>query len=130
MTSGKCHARQCTVNRSALTLRPNEPFRRWLQSVRPQRPGTRPNHPWLEANVYLLPEWETRDELNRIVETHCEAMFAAALSAWHDEPRDWPSDRSVARFREWFEIHVTSVVVDLAGDEPLRHDEQTAGSMD
>jgi hypothetical protein len=39
-----------------------------------------------------------------------------------DEPA-WPTDRTYALFRQWFDLEVHSVVLDLVAGEPLVGDE-------
>jgi hypothetical protein len=35
----------------------------------------------------------------------------------------WPTERTYAAFREWFDVEVHSVVIDLVAGEPLLDDE-------
>jgi len=50
------------VNRSAIVVRPAQPFLDWLHRVDPTSAQLTLEDLRREATIYLLPEWETEDE--------------------------------------------------------------------
>jgi hypothetical protein len=51
-----------TVNRSAIVVRPGQPFLDWLHRVDPTSAHLTLDDLRLEPAVYLLPEWESNEE--------------------------------------------------------------------
>jgi hypothetical protein len=51
-----------TVNRSALVVKPAQPFLDWLHRVDPTSVHLTVDDVRLEPTIYLLPEWDTEDE--------------------------------------------------------------------
>ena len=73
-----------------------------------------------EPGLYLLPEYETREEAIGLLEQGYEEIFCSELETWSTDPDTWPSPRSLALFQEWFAFRF----FDLVGDqeqEPLAH---------
>jgi hypothetical protein len=50
------------VNRSAIVVRPAQPFLDWLHRVDPTSAQLTLEDLGREPTIYLLPEWETEDE--------------------------------------------------------------------
>ena len=55
-----------TINRSALVVKPAQPFLEWLHRVDPTSTHLTLDHVRLEPTIYLLPEWETGQEALKI----------------------------------------------------------------
>ena len=51
-----------TINRSALVVKPAQPFLDWLHRVDPTSTHLTLDDLRLEPTIYLLPEWDTEDE--------------------------------------------------------------------
>ena len=72
-----------------------------------------------EPYVYLLPEWEEREERRRILQDFWPALFEAMLECWVRDEEHWPKERSFQMFQTRFEVQLSSIVEDLQPDEPL-----------
>lgn len=98
------------VNRSALVVRPKQPFLDWAAQldsfvVLPDTHG--------EQSVYLLPMWDTGREAEKILKKVYATVFELELFDWHTNKSDWPKKRNLETFREWFHVEMHSFVQDL-----------------
>lgn len=109
-----------SVNRSALVVRPKQPFVDWINSVDTTSPVTL-EQACDEPSVYLLPVCDTEKDLAKVLRVVYEEIFEDELWNWYTDPKCWPKDRSFAVFRRWFNWQWHSMVVDLCGD-PLIHE--------
>lgn len=108
------------VNRSAVIVRPKQPFLDWCRKDDAEGLAEgvfKQLHE--EPQIYLLPEYEDSESQQGILEDYWPALFEAMLEGWVTEESMWPKKRSFKMFREWFEITMTSTVLDLDLDEPL-----------
>lgn len=107
------------LNRSAVIVRPAQPFMDWAagldeSEVLPDPAG--------EQTVYLVPELEDDDQGMRVLRRMWPVIFEAELEGWHTVEADWPQNRTFGMFRKWFTVEWHSVIEDL-GDRPLVDDE-------
>ena len=108
------------VNRSAIVVRPAQPFLDWLHRVDPTSAQLTLEDLRREPTIYLLPEWETEDEaLEHLAEVSSE-IFIEQLNGWYRVPSVWPEDRELNAFLRWFDCSFHSMVFDVC-DERLRH---------
>ncbi len=83
------------LNRCAVSVEPRQPFIDWAKQVEPDQalpPGA------FEPGLYLLPEYETREEAIGLLEQGYEEIFCAELEAWSTDPATWPCSRSGSPF--------------------------------
>ena len=108
-----------TINRFAVLLVPSEEFLRWIESCPGSETVTSRDNFQREPTAYLIPE--IGDEPGQYVQRHYKRMLIEELTGWSTDEADWPKDLSFRAFRSMFDIHVTSMVFDLAS-EPLERD--------
>ena len=114
------------LNRNALMLRYKDPAIRWLNEVDPSPQGQEIT--LADANgertVYLVDDrlGESPRALERWLKVHYAALFERELEAWYTDPMLWPEDRTLARFRDWFDVELHTVLIDL-GTEALREED-------
>lgn len=106
------------LNRAALIVRPAKSFLDRAAGL--DDSGLVPS-PDDEQTVYLVPEFEDDDEREAILKAVWAELFERELLDWHMDPEDWPQNRTLAMFREWFRIEMHSIVEDLV-DGPLEDD--------
>jgi hypothetical protein len=111
-----------TINRTAIVVRPGQPFLDWLHGADPTSIELRLEDLRREPTVYLLPEFENDGEVREYLEEVCGQIFEEQLDGWYRVPSSWPSQRDLDAFDHWFEWSFHSVVVDLC-DEPLLQEE-------
>jgi hypothetical protein len=108
------------INRSALVVRPAQPFLDWLHHVDRTSAHLTLDELRLEPTIYLLPEWETEEEaLQRLAEVSNE-LFEEQLNGWYRVPSMWPTTRDLKTFLLWFDCSFHSMIFDVS-DERLRH---------
>src|SRR5687768_12695701 len=104
------------LNRAAILLRYKEPAVRWINETSIARGHG--SIPLAEANqertVYLISDEEadTADTVERWVQANYLALFEAELEGWYTDVDLWPEDRSLEKFKEWFEVECHSMIVD------------------
>jgi hypothetical protein len=107
------------INRAAVILRYKEPAVVWINEADPcERDGpitlTAANE---ERTVYLIGDEaaDTGATLERWIQQNYRQLFESELEGWYTDPTLWPKDRSLDRFREWFDVECHTVLVDTVG---------------
>jgi hypothetical protein len=67
--------------------------------------------------LYLIPDYETEDEAEAILEDVYKAIFEAKLDDLHRDTGTGPEERTYAMFRKWFEVRFYPLIQDLVGEE-------------
>ena len=110
-----------TVNRVSVVVEPKEPFLAWTRSLKTASPIDEMSPDDL-TSVFLVDA--NGDDFDRaeILGRHWHAMFDEQLFSWHTDQRDWPTNRTLDLFLEWFDVRVVELVYDL-GEGILDHDD-------
>ncbi len=102
------------LNRMAAVLKPKQPMLDWLQAS----PGW--DHPLTlaelrgdECLVLLTPDFDFVSDSRRYVEQHFRQVFELELGGWFQDPALWPKPLTLRLFREWFDIELHSMLIDL-----------------
>ena len=106
------------LNRSALVVKPKQPFLEWLHAADPTSQRLTLADLSRESTIYLIPECDTPADVEDVLYELCEAIFIEQLAGWYTDRKAWPRDRGFDAFRRWFEYQHHSMLVDLS-DEPL-----------
>src|SRR6516225_363388 len=69
------------------------------------------------GSAFLLPEFELEEDVREWIEENATWLFEFQLTAWSDDESSWPATRDLKTFREWFQIDIHSIVVDVADDD-------------
>jgi hypothetical protein len=107
-----------TLNRSALVVKPKQPFLEWLHAADPTNHGLTLPDLSREPTIYLIPECDTPIDVEDVLQELCDEIFCGQLAGWYTDTDSWPTDRSFQAFRRWFDYQHHSMLVDLC-DEPL-----------
>lgn len=101
------------VKRTALVIKPKGPYIEWANSL--EEGGVKLGEDFEpEHRIYLVEEVTGYEvDVEAMVAPHHEFIFAEELNAWHRLEHDWPAQRDLATFLEWFEVEYHSVVIDL-----------------
>jgi hypothetical protein len=111
------------INRSAILVKPAQPFLDWLHQVDPTSARLKLDDLRLEPTIYLLPECESKEEAIECLGEVCTEIFEEQLDGWYRVPSAWPAERDLNAFLLlWFEWSLHSMIVDL-GDDPIGHEE-------
>ncbi len=105
-----------SVNRSALIVRPREPFIQWARSVDDEAAKFTAADLRREVTVYLIPEFDDYDHAEELLRDCSIAIFENELWGWTTDENAWPTDRTYEMFRQWFDIEINSMIIDLCHD--------------
>jgi hypothetical protein len=111
-----------TINRSALIVKPAQPFLDWLHQVDPTSARLTLEDLQREPTIYLLPECDSQDQAIEYQGMSVSNIFEEHLDGWYRVPAVWPKQRDLPTFQRWFEFSFHSMIVDLC-DDVLEHEE-------
>ena len=109
------------INRSILIVKAKQPFRQWLQSL-PDPANYTLEQINQDNAAYLLPQYDADDDRKKLLRRYFGLIFEEQLSSWWRDETDWPAQRDMKTFIQWFDVEFHSVVLDLV-DKPLLHEE-------
>ncbi len=107
-----------TLNRSAVVVKPGQPFVDWLHTADPTSCHLSLQDLTREPTIYLLPDCDTQAELDAALRERCEEIFIEQLAGWFNDETAWPQDLGFETFCRWFDLQHHSMLVDLC-DDPL-----------
>lgn len=108
------------INRAAIVVRPGRPYVEWASQLDDEAPehakdlGKR-------VSIYLVGEDPDEREETAPLERYVKKIFEAELAAWSIDRADWPKERTMAMFLQWFDVARESVVTDLESG-PIKHE--------
>jgi hypothetical protein len=111
-----------TINRSAIVVRPAQPFLDWLHRVDPTSAHLELEDLQREPTIYLVAECDCQEQAMEHLGESVRDIFEEQLNGWYRVPAVWPVKRDVTTFHSWFEISFHSMIVDLC-DNVLQHEE-------
>ena len=89
------------LNRSAVAVRPKQPFLDWVNSVESDSSVTADD---LQKTLYLVPDYENPEDAEKVLKRVYDDIFCRELRGWYTLESLWPQDRSLRVFKQWFEI--------------------------
>ena len=95
---------------------PRQPFVDWLNSIDREGPPATLEALRHDPEAILVPEFESEEEGNRLVDHLSGELFEHLLMEWHTNPDDWPPTRDMKTFREWFDVRCLPMVFDQVGE--------------
>lgn len=122
--AGLGRTKMSAVNRSLILVRPRAPFRDWVGQS-----GAGSGVPNADLDLllsaptaYLTAEITDEDDLGRRIENDYPRIFEQQLTSWDPDDRTWPIDRSLEKFRQWFDVELCPSVLDMADEELMRRE--------
>jgi hypothetical protein len=113
------------INRSLLIVKPKQPFLDWTQTLDDEDKSISLEEITKDSAAYLVPElWQDSDE-QELLESCYRVLFELQLEGWWTDEADWPKERNLKMFLDWFEVEFHSLVFDLC-DDPIRAIEDAA----
>jgi len=106
------------INRAVVVLTPKQPYADWANRTRDEAPPTSLEETRRSAIAFLIPGFELTQDMERYISDHAEEMFTRALADWDEDRSRWPQRRNHLLLREWFDVDLHDLVIDLAV-EPL-----------
>ena len=105
------------VNRAIMLVRLKQPFVDWINSIEKPHGKLTVESVNRESHVYLIPEHDTPQELELIIQDLYPDIFKTELASFDRSRRHWPKTRDYQTFLSWFDIEVHSMVFDPYDDE-------------
>jgi hypothetical protein len=102
-----------SINRNAIVVKPKKEFFDWINYLYPENMI----HKKEEANIYLIRERDSNEEIERWISRNFDLLFQNELNDWHTDENDWPQKRTYKLFKEWFDFEIHSMVLDLEETE-------------
>ena len=99
------------TNRSALFITPKKPFKEWAKLYN-ESPIDDLNQRLNEKHVYLI-EWFHKDDIVDVLKPYYIEIFEFELLSWNSYKSEWPQNRSLELFLEWFEVKFVDDLYDL-----------------
>ncbi|MFC1512209.1 hypothetical protein ACFL5H_03330 [Candidatus Latescibacterota bacterium] len=104
------------INRSLLIIKAKHPFLDWLKSL-PEPANISLEEVNWENSAFLLQDHDPEDQ-EEVLAHYYDIIFENELMGWWTDKEDWPKNRDLTLFKEWFDFEFHSMVFDLV-DEPL-----------
>jgi hypothetical protein len=102
-----------SVNRTAVIIRPKQPFVDWLNSIPGESTDNTLEKISRENTTFLIPEFDYPKDSLAYVKKNYSYLFEFELFGWYMAEELWPKKRTWKIFQEWFEIEINSSVFDL-----------------
>jgi hypothetical protein len=99
------------VNRCAVGIYPSQKLLDWARALDMDVAGAS------EPCLYLIPDYDTQEEAEAMLQEVYEAIFEAELDYWYRDTAAWPAERTYEVFRKWFEVRFYPLIQDLVGEE-------------
>jgi hypothetical protein len=71
------------LNRSALVIKPKQPFLDWLHTTDPTSLHLTLPDLLLEPTIYRIPECDTNEDVEEVLRELCEEIFEEQLAGWY-----------------------------------------------
>lgn len=105
-----------SINRNAIVIKPRQALLDWVNSIYPDSPVT--GIP--EGTVYLVKEKDSNEAIERWLAKNFDDIFQNELNNWHTDEKDWPGQRTWKQFKEWFEVEIHSIILDMEETEIVK----------
>lgn len=98
-----------SVKRTAIVITPQQPFFDWVLSYDPEMII---NEEVKQGVVYLLPDYETVQQIENWIKKNYDELFEEMLFGWYTDEAMWPQKRTFKIFKEWFNYALYPLVFD------------------
>lgn len=102
------------INRSALIVKPKQPFKDWLAEMDSRFSG---DYVLEDSDMYLIPDFNEEQSAKKWLMKNFDMIFADQLNNWYNDENDWPQKRTFALFGKWFEYTFHLTVLDTLDEE-------------
>lgn len=102
-----------SINRNAIVVKPREALFNWINGIYPDSPVYQVN----EGTVYLIKERPSNQHIKNWLKRNFDQIFQNELNNWYTDENAWPPKRTYRQFKEWFDVEIHLMVVDMEDDE-------------
>lgn len=104
------------INRSAIIIKPLQPFIDWLSALYPQ--DNFDESDFADPTIYLVNDDIV--DLEQWLKKKFDKFFMMELNNWHTSKKGWPKKRSYKMFKQWFQVSVSDSVFDTENEPILK----------
>lgn len=101
------------VDRTAVVLKPTEIFLQWLKQSDSDLPDLTLAQLRSNCSVFLVPQFDEPEQAVAYFDERHREIFAAELSGWTVDEKNWPQSLDLETFWQFFELEVHDTVLDL-----------------
>ena len=105
------------IDRAVAVLKPNEPYLEWALGLPDAPADLTLQELRSDCTAFLIPEFDLDQEVEDLLREIYPALFELELEGWYRDERFWPQPRDYETFRAWFDVEISSTVIDLVEDE-------------
>ena len=98
-------------NRAAIYISPKEMFKTWAKLYNDSSEEELANRV-KEKHIYLI-DLNLGQSLKDTIEPYYTKVFENELMLWNVIEHEWPKNRSINVFLDWFEVNISDDVFDL-----------------
>ena len=98
-----------SINRNAIVVKPKQALCDWINSVYPNDPVVTTD----EGTIYLLKQKDNNVAIEKWLKNNFDNIFQNELNNWNTDEKEWPQKRTYKLFKEWFDIEIHSVILDM-----------------
>lgn len=117
------------IDRMALVFKPKEAFIDWLKEIHKEEFSKEESLSEMtmvtEPTVVLIPVIEDDEMFEEYIKTNYPGWLNYEFSSWCENEDEWPEQRDLEAFQNYFDIHVHSIVIDNASDNYIMQENTT-----
>jgi hypothetical protein len=106
-----------TINRTAITIIPKQPYIDWANNVEDSA-----GYDKKYVTTILIPDKYDEFNYEIYMKKIYKKIFVEELESWMMDSDDWPADMTYKIFKEWFEIICSDMTWDY-GNGDIEHDD-------
>lgn len=80
------------LNRSAIVVKPTQPFLNWLHAADPTSRDITLSEVVGEPTIYLIPKCDSEEDVHVFLRELCAEIFVEQLAGWLTDEETWPQD--------------------------------------
>jgi len=101
------------INRIGVVVKPRKPFIDWLNYLYEDKDEAMVSE---DNNIYLIREMDSNEEAMEWLKDNFEPIFDNELLDWNTDENTWPQNRTWQVFRQWFDVEICSMLLDMEDD--------------
>ena len=109
------------ANRSAITVLPKKPFNEWARHYNGLTEEELEER-LSERHIYLIDWFMKPINIFYLLEPYWLGIFEHELSSWNFYDHEWPQNRDIKMFLEWFEVKLNDDLFDLETEPIIKED--------
>lgn len=101
------------VKRVAAIIKPTNKLLSWLKKHAHANHHMKIDNLHRDCTTLLIPPFKGPEQAKAFIEEIYSGIFENELTSWGLKEHQWPEDRSLEHFNEWFDIEFHSMIYDI-----------------